>query len=151
LPTKAANTVAEQSDRTLTRSQNFIPPEVGREIPLDKGIGANHFQEARGWELSMTLMRGRIVGYDVDRMAFKFMMLNKVETVECEISSVAMDDLAGKRGTLPAEREAQFMRLREVIERIASDKFDSDTIVRGAVVRIFAKHVRSTSHSLSGR
>jgi hypothetical protein len=89
----------------------------------------------------MPLMRGRILGYDVDRMAFKFMMLNKGETVECEISSVAMDDLGGKRGTLPAEREAQFMRLREVIERIASDNFDSETIVRGAVVRIFATHI----------
>ena len=92
-------------------------------------------------------MRGRILGYDVDRMTFKFMMLNKGETVECEISSVAMDDLGGKRGTLPAEREAQFMRLREVIERIASDNFDSETIVRGAVVRIFAKHIRSASRS----
>ena len=95
----------------------------------------------------MPLMRGRILGYDIDRMAFKFMMLNKGETVECEISSVAMDDLGGKRGTLPAEREAQFMRLREVIERIASDNFDSETIVRGAVVRIFAKHIRSASRS----
>jgi hypothetical protein len=82
----------------------------------------------------MPLMRGRILGYDVDRMAFKFMMLNKGETVECEISSVAMDDLGGKR-------------LREVIERIASDNFDSETIVRGAVVRIFAKHIRSASRS----
>ena len=52
-----------------------------------------------------------------------------------------MDELAGKRGTLPAEREAQFLRLRETIERIASNEFDSEAIVRGAVVRIFAKHI----------
>jgi hypothetical protein len=30
------------------------------------------------------------------------------EIVPCEISSAAKDELAGKRGTLPAEREAQF-------------------------------------------
>ena len=59
------------------------------------------------------------MGYDTDRMAFKFTMLNIGETVPCEISSAAMDELAGKRGTQPAEREAQFLRLRETIERIA--------------------------------
>jgi hypothetical protein len=89
----------------------------------------------------MPLMRGRILGYDVDRMAFEFTMLNEDETVPCEISSAAMDELAGKRGTLPAEREAQFLRLRETIERIASNEFDNEAIVRGVVVRIFAKHI----------
>jgi hypothetical protein len=34
--------------------------------------------------------------------------------------------------------------LREAIERIASDKFDSETPVTGGVVRIFAKDIRST-------
>jgi Protein of unknown function (DUF1488) len=95
----------------------------------------------------MPLVRGRILGYDADRMAFEFTMLNKDQTVPCEISSAAMDELAGKRGTLPAEREAQFLRLRETIERIASDNFDSDAAVRGAVVRIFAKHIRSAPQS----
>jgi hypothetical protein len=77
----------------------------------------------------MPLMRGRIVGYDAERMTFQFTMLNAGETVEC-----------CKRGLLPAQREAQF--LREEIERIASDIFDRDTIVRCAVVRVFAKHIR---------
>jgi len=95
----------------------------------------------------MPLTRGRILGYDTDRMAFEFTMLNKDETVPCEISSAAMDELAGKRGTLPAEREVQFLRLRETIERIASDNFDGDPIVSGAVVRVFAKHIRSAPHS----
>ena len=95
----------------------------------------------------MPLTRGRILGYDTDRMAFEFTMLNKDETVPCEISSAAMDELAGKRGTLPAEREAQFVRFRETIERIASDQFDSDSTVRGEVVRIFAKHIRSAPQS----
>ena len=95
----------------------------------------------------MPLVWGRILGYDADRMAFEFTMLNKDQIVPCEISSAAMDELAGKRGTLPAEREAQFVRFRETIERIASDQFDSDSIVRGEVVRIFAKHIRSAPHS----
>jgi hypothetical protein len=70
-------------------------------------------------------------------------MLNKGETVECTISGAAMDELSGKRGTLPAERKAQFLLLREAIERSASDKFDSETPVTGGVVRIFAKDIRS--------
>ena len=90
----------------------------------------------------MPLMRGRIVGYDAEPMAFQFTMLNKDETVECTISGAAMDELAGKKGTLPAEREAQFLLLRDAIERIASDNFDHDRIAPGGVVRIFAKHVR---------
>ena len=95
----------------------------------------------------MPLTPGRILGYDANRMAFQFTMLNgKAETVECEISSAAMDELAGKKGTRPAEREAQFLSLREMIERIASDNFDHDSVVRGTVVRIFAKHTHSQNH-----
>jgi len=96
----------------------------------------------------MPLMRGRIVGYDAERMTFQFTMLNEGETVECWISSAAMDEIAGKRGLLPVQREAQFLELREEIERIASDIFDGVTIVRGAVVRVFAKHIRSRIEAL---
>ena len=104
------------------------------------------------WGFLMPLTRGSVRGYDSQRMAFEFAMFNdKAETVECQISSVAMDELDGKRGTLPAEREAQFLRLREAIERIASDTFDEGTIVRGAVVRVFAKHIRSASRSSKSR
>ena len=99
----------------------------------------------------MPLMRGRILGYDAERMTFQFAMLNKAETVECAISGAAMDEIAGKRGVLPAEREAQFMCFREAIERIASDNFDHDTIVRGAVVRVFAKHIRKSNLTTSAR
>src|SRR5258705_12604175 len=92
---------------------------------------------------SMPLTQGQILGYDTESMAFQFTMLNKGETVECTISGAAMDELSGKRGTLPAERKAQFLLLREAIERIASDKFDSESPVTGGVVRIFAKDIRS--------
>jgi Protein of unknown function (DUF1488) len=91
----------------------------------------------------MPLVRGRIVGYDVNLMTFKFaMMTADATTVACQISSAAMDLLAGEKGARPAEREAQFIRLREAIERIASDIFDDESAVRGPVVQIFAKHIR---------
>jgi hypothetical protein len=35
----------------------------------------------------MPLTRGKVVGYGVARMTFRFTMLNEGETVECEISS----------------------------------------------------------------
>jgi hypothetical protein len=67
-------------------------------------------------------------------------------TVRCQISAAAMDELAGARGTRPDEREAQFVSLRDTIERIASDHFDHGATVKGAAVRIFAKHIRSLPH-----
>jgi hypothetical protein len=58
----------------------------------------------------MPLTPGRILGYDANRMAFQFTMLNdKAETVECEISSAAMDGLAGKKGTRPAETRGSIL------------------------------------------
>lgn len=97
--------------------------------------------------IQMPLIRGEISGYDVDRMAFEFTMLNLGKVVQCQISAAAMDMLAKKRGTLPAERKAQFLQLRETIEHIASDNFDHDTFtVEGDMVRIFAKHIRCEPH-----
>jgi hypothetical protein len=52
-----------------------------------------------------------------------------------------MDHLDGRRGTLPPEREAQFVRLRDAIEKIASGIFKDDKALQGAVVRIFVKHL----------
>jgi hypothetical protein len=57
------------------------------------------------------------------------------------ISSVAMGELTGSKATKPADREAQFSKFRELIERIASDVFDQ----RGKSqkpVRIFYHHTR---------
>lgn len=93
-------------------------------------------------ELSMPLTRGRIVGYDTERLAFGFTMLNDSETVECQISDAAMDDLAGVRGTPSIARQAQFLALRDAIERIASDLFDAGPVVKGSVIRIFTKHIQ---------
>ena len=92
----------------------------------------------------MPLTRGKIVGYDANLMTFEFTMVKADATsVVCQVSSAAMDELAGKKGTRPAEREAQFMRLRVEIERIASNNFDDDSVVQSPVVQIFAKHIRN--------
>lgn len=72
----------------------------------------------------MPLTRGQPLGYNTERMVFKFMMLNGGEAVECQISGAAMDDVAGGKGTLPADRAAQFLGFREQIEHIASTIFD---------------------------
>ena len=90
----------------------------------------------------MPLTRGRTIGYDAGRMTFAFMMMDdKAKIVDCEISSAAMDQLAGNRGTPPVEREGQFLLLRDGIERIASDLFDKMPLPRRKI-RIFYHHVR---------
>jgi len=90
----------------------------------------------------MPLMRGLIIGYNTERLAFGFTMLNDGETVECQISDAAMDELAGVKGSPSLAKQAQFLAARDAIERIASDLFDAGPFVKGSVIRIFTKHVR---------
>jgi uncharacterized protein DUF1488 len=90
---------------------------------------------------SMPLTRGRIVGHDNERLAFKFTMQNGDETIDCQISDAAMDELAGVKGTESLARQAQFTNLRDAVERIASDMFDTAPVMKGYVVRIFTKHI----------
>jgi hypothetical protein len=89
----------------------------------------------------MPLTRGRIVGYDDERLAFGFTMLNGGETVDCQISDAAMDELAGVRGSPRTARQALFLGHRDAIEQIASRLFDDSRTVKGSVVRIFTKHI----------
>jgi hypothetical protein len=94
----------------------------------------------------MPLTRGRILGYDPDQMTFRFTMMHEAKMVDCEISSAALDDLGGEKGTRPGEREAQFTRLRDEIERVTSDTFDKTGQTHrtvGELVRIFSKHIRN--------
>jgi hypothetical protein len=91
----------------------------------------------------MPLKRGRVLGYDANRMAFEFSMMHELRIVYCEISSTAMDDLAGEKGVRPNEREAQFRRLRDTIERVASEIFDQRNMSPAETIRIFSKHVRN--------
>jgi hypothetical protein len=89
----------------------------------------------------MPLTRGQIVGYDHERLAFRFTMLNADETIDCQISDAAMAELIGTVGSPHTVREAQFLAHRETIESLASKLFDAAGAVRGSVVRIFTKHI----------
>ncbi|WP_334359013.1 MULTISPECIES: DUF1488 family protein [unclassified Bradyrhizobium] len=97
----------------------------------------------------MPLTRDRIIGHDLERLAFRFTMLNGADTVECQISDAAMDDLAGTRGTESMARQAQFLALRDAVEGIASDMFDSVPVVKGRIIRIFTKHIQKLPSSLA--
>ena len=71
----------------------------------------------------MALQRGEVLGYDFDRMVVEFTMFYQSKTVQCAISTAAMDDLEGKHDLKSDQRVEQFMRLRDVIEERASRKF----------------------------
>jgi Protein of unknown function (DUF1488) len=90
----------------------------------------------------MPMTRGSLLGYDNERMVFKFTMLNGDEMVQCQISGAAMDELAGGKGTLPTDRQAQFLQLREQIEHTASTICGARTVLKGAPLRIFWKDIR---------
>jgi hypothetical protein len=62
--------------------------------------------------------------------------------VPCQISDAAMDELGGVIGTENSARQAQFLLLRDDIEKIAADLFGQGPAVDGYVVRIFTKHVK---------
>jgi hypothetical protein len=89
----------------------------------------------------MPLTRDRILGHDNERLAFRFTMLSKADTVECQISDAALDALGGVRGTESIARQAQFLSLRDAVEGIASELFDKGPCVKGQIVRIFTKHI----------
>jgi len=92
----------------------------------------------------MPLIRGRILGYDYERMAFRFSMLDDGEEFECQISAAAIDELVGGPRGSYVDRDTQFSQLRETIESLAAAKFDTGTFVSGSVIRIFAKDIPKT-------
>ena len=72
----------------------------------------------------MPLQRGEVLGYDFNRMVVEFTMLNQGKTVQCAISTAAMDGLEGKHDVKADQRVDQFVRLRDAIEEErASRKF----------------------------
>jgi hypothetical protein len=72
----------------------------------------------------MTLKRGQFLTYDYDRMRVMFTMTDGQTIIPCAVSTEAMDVLDQSRGTKsPAEREAQFMKLRDQIESRAAGKY----------------------------
>jgi len=88
----------------------------------------------------MSLMRGERIGYDATKMLFRFTMLNGVDIINCEISSAALDDLAGTRGAGEfGDRNAQFDAYRAKIEELASKQFE---VRPSKLISVFAKHLR---------
>ena len=71
----------------------------------------------------MSLTRGRLIGYEFDRMVMRFSMIDGQNEIACAISTSAMDNLESLARSKPNEREAQFMRLRDRIEERAARKF----------------------------
>ena len=71
----------------------------------------------------MPLTRGRLIGYEYDRMVMLFSMVDGQREIPCAISTSAMDDLESLARSKPDQREAQFMRLRDRIEERAARKF----------------------------
>ena len=71
----------------------------------------------------MALTRGSFVGYEFDRMVVLFSMVDGQREVPCAVSTSAMDDLEKPERTRLDQREAQFMRLRDQIEKRAVQKF----------------------------
>jgi hypothetical protein len=78
----------------------------------------------------MALTPGEYGEYDFNRMVVRFTMKNDEASVACAISTDAMDQLEGSSRTPPAQREQQFMRLRDRIEARAARKF-SDVELEG--------------------
>jgi hypothetical protein len=78
----------------------------------------------------MPLTQGDFKEYDFNRMVVVFTMKNDQANVACAISTDAMDQLEGSSRTPPAQREQQFMRLRDRIEERAARKF-SDVELEG--------------------
>jgi hypothetical protein len=111
--------------------------------PLDNS--KKHFYVGGiGEDLTMALGRGRPLEYDVNRLSFRFTMFDGDREIACSISSAALDDFEGKRGTQPSGREGQFLQYREEIERVAARVYDAaykgkDRI---SVIGLYAKHFK---------
>jgi Protein of unknown function (DUF1488) len=71
----------------------------------------------------MALTSGSFGGYEFDRMVVLFSMVDGQREIPCAISTSAMDDLEKAGRIKPDQREVQFMRLRDRIEKRAAEKF----------------------------
>jgi hypothetical protein len=71
----------------------------------------------------MTLARGKIKGFEHDRMVMLFSMMDGENEISCAVSSSAMDGLERGVKAKPDQRDDQFLRLRDRIEQCASRKF----------------------------
>jgi Protein of unknown function (DUF1488) len=88
----------------------------------------------------MTLARGSIGDYDIDRRVLLFSMMDGAREVPCAVSASAMDDLEHVPRTPPEQREEQFVRLRDRIEQCVSRKFLAGEF-EGALRRIVVRSI----------
>jgi hypothetical protein len=98
----------------------------GEEEILTAEVGVGFKRE----ESPMALTQSQFQEYDFDRMVVRFTMKDDQSSVACAISTDAMDQLEGSSRTPPAQREQQFLRLRDRIEARAARKF-SDAELEG--------------------
>ena len=70
----------------------------------------------------MALTRGSFGGYEFNRMVVLFSMIDGQREVPCAVSTSAMDELEKAEQIKPDQREGQFMRLRDKIEKRAAEK-----------------------------
>ena len=86
----------------------------------------------------MPLDRGNVKGFEHNRMVMLFSMMNGAREISCAVSSSAMDDLELGVKAKPDQRDAQFLRLSDRIEEIASRKFlarEFEGTPRGIILR----------------
>jgi hypothetical protein len=102
----------ESSDQIACARPGFTLAECAlADSPLNRG----------GSDMALTQSRFQD---DFDRMVVRFTMKNDQATVACAVSTDAMDQLEGSSRTPPAQREQQFLRLRDRIEARAARKFN---------------------------
>ena len=81
----------------------------------------------------MTLARGKIGGYEFNRMVMLFSMMDGAREIPCAVSASAMDEIEHVSRTAPDQREQQFLRLRDRIAgvdgAVASAIGDDDGVV----------------------
>ena len=95
----------------------------------------------------MPLQRGEVQGYNFNRMAVEFTMVNQGKVVPCSISTAAMDDLEGRREVKSNQRIDQFMRLHEI--RASRKFFEEQAQADRPVVLRSNDFSSSRFHSLS--
>lgn len=84
------------------------------------------------------LERGAVIGFEFRRMVMLFSMMDGENEVPCAVSNHAMDQMERVPWTKDEEREEQFLRLRDRIERCASRKFQNGALEgnpRGVILR----------------
>lgn len=90
----------------------------------------------------MSLQRGEIIGYDPERMLFRFSMAQGENAVLFEISNAALADLGKRwisRGAI--DRDRVFEEHRDLIEAIASRLYSTRAADLIRPIMIFAKHL----------